>query len=79
MARGWESKAVETQMEDAAGLESPERSPGDIDRELKRQRNSLMLSRHRITQDMETCRSPRYKEILAKALVDLDEKIADLN
>jgi hypothetical protein len=77
MARGWESKAVESQM-DAAEELPPERNQGEIDRELKTKRNSLMMSRSRIVHDMESSQSVRYKDILAKGLADLDQKISEL-
>jgi hypothetical protein len=78
MARGWESKSVEGQMEVAAEEPIPERNQSEIDRELKSKRNSLMISRSRVMHDMESSQSVRYKDILAKGLADLDQKIAEL-
>jgi len=77
MARGWDSKSVESQIE-SAGTRKPEdnqprRSPAEV--ETVRQWEGLMLSRTRVLHEMETCQNPRYRVILDKALADLDVKL----
>ncbi|MBV8549831.1 MAG: hypothetical protein JOY54_00925 [Acidobacteriaceae bacterium] len=80
MARGWESKAVESQIE-AAGerrrTQAPQRHAGEIAAE--RARESLQLSRTRVLQDMATATNPRYRELLERSLKYLDEKITALD
>lgn len=49
-------------------------TPAEI--EAARKRESLLLSRTRILQELHQSRNPRYKEILTRALADLDEKLA---
>jgi len=78
MARGWESKAVEAQME----LASERDSRPAIDaaqRDLARRRESLLLSRMRVMAQIAECRNPRYKELLTMSLAHLDEQLRNLN
>jgi len=80
MARGWESKSVEAQIESAAGQKKtpgkPELTAEQV--ETLRARESLELSRIRVQRELETSANPRYQVILRKALVDLDAKLAKL-
>jgi len=77
MARGWESKSVEAQIESAAGKQSadrePELTPEQI--QLLRDRENLELSRTRVTRELAASTNPRYQQILRKALADLDAKL----
>jgi hypothetical protein len=78
MARGWESKAVEAQIEDNQYDEQKAHlSRAEIAR--RRKKESLLLSRTRILEELKTCRNPRYKKILTDALADLDEKLAEFD
>ncbi len=78
MARGWESKSVESQIEDRAagreqsGLLTPE------EREVRHKRESLELSRRRVLQDIEAARSPVRRTSLELGLAFLDEELAKL-
>jgi hypothetical protein len=80
MARGWESKAVESQIEAAAARTERSRinqvQAAEISRQ--RERESLELSRTRVLQDMEKASNPRYKEMLQQSLLFLDQKLAAL-
>lgn len=80
MARGWESKAVESQIEAAEARAShnrqPQLSPGEL--RLQRERESLELSRTRVLQDLAAAQNPKYRELLERSLHFLDEKIAGL-
>jgi hypothetical protein len=81
MARGWESKSVESQIESAEAREAlaklPKLTPEEADRKGKRE--SLELSRKRVLHDIETSRNPRYRATLEAALKHLDDKIAMLS
>ncbi len=80
MARGWESKSIESQIEAAEERKSAARAAA-IDAALverKRQRDSLLLSRTRILNDIEQARNPKYQETLKAALKHLDDKLAEL-
>ncbi|HYL34724.1 MAG TPA: hypothetical protein VEV17_02290 [Bryobacteraceae bacterium] len=80
MARGWESKSVESQMEAAeAGRAKRAVNTDPAEAERIRQRGSLLLSRTRVLHDLERARNPRYREMLQAALKHLDEKLAKLS
>lgn len=77
MARGWESKSVESQM-DSASQENSQDSKGQMTNEQKKaqnERRGLMLARARVLQQLESSSNQTYSESLRKALQDLDEKI----
>jgi hypothetical protein len=78
MARGWESKSVESQIEDAESrsvrgdLYTPE------DRARLQQRQGLELSRRRVLQELEATRSAVRRHALEQAMAFLDGEIAKL-
>ena len=77
MARGWESKSVEAQIEIAS--ERDARTATDAaGREMARRRESLLLDRTRVLREISECRNPRYMEQLKHSLKHLDEQIAQL-
>jgi hypothetical protein len=81
MARGWESKSVESQIdsaeERAALAKLPKLTPEEADR--KSQRESLELSRTRVLHDIQTSKNEKYRVTLEAALKHLDDKIAKLS
>lgn len=81
MARGWESKSVESQIESAESRRAASRSAEVDPSEVQRihQRQSLSLSRTRVLRDLEHANNPSYRKILQAALKHLDEKLAELN
>lgn len=81
MARGWESKSVEGQIEAAqAGKQSPvSNGPDPAYLVLVRQKETLLLSRTRIMRDLETSQNDRYRKMLASALADLNTRLAVLS
>ena len=82
MARGWESKSVETQIDMAEprtrkrGVAIQVQQPNALD--IIRKRESLQLSRTRVLQEINSAQNPRYRELLGKALADLDSNLAKL-
>jgi hypothetical protein len=78
MARGWESKSVEAQIDEAenhrgAILENalpPEKL------ELIRKRETIVLSRTRVVRELNSAQNPRYKAVLSKALADLEAQLS---
>ncbi len=81
MARGWESKDVESQVEDrtlvAENSEKARKTARDMQRETERR--GLLLSRKRIANDLETATHPNHRKSLEAALEHLDKKIAELS
>jgi len=78
MARGWESKAVESQIEAAEERESRAKAVRVSAEELRlqRERESLELSRTRVLQDLAAAANPKYRELLERSLRYLDEKLS---
>jgi len=82
MARGWESKSVQAQidMSERRGRRQIHRAapvlnaPNSGDT-LRRQEN-LRLSVTRVTHELETAQNPRYRALLEKSLVDLQGQLA---
>jgi hypothetical protein len=81
MSRGWESKSVESQMEDAASRRNAARRSPLTDEQIRirSERESLELSRTRVLKDLESASHPRRREQLRAALRYLDQKLAALN
>ena len=77
MARGWESKSVESQIELAS--ERGSRPATDAARAIARRRESLLLDRTRVLREISECRNPRYIEQLKKSLEYLDEQLRTLS
>jgi hypothetical protein len=80
MARGWESKSVESQI-DAAEIQV--RPPFDVripaeELDLLRKKESLNLSRTRVLRELEASQNPRYRNMMEKALADLNSELRRL-
>ena len=76
MARGWESKSVESQMEDAKDrnkASGPSMTPAEILRQ--RELEGLQLSRTRVLDDLTRAHHPRHRASLEAGLKYLDDKI----
>ncbi len=81
MSRGWESKDVESQMEEAATRRNAARqtAPDPEQLRLQAERTSLELSRTRVLRDIEATTHPRRREQLQAALAYLEKRLAELN
>ncbi len=78
MARGWESKSVESQIEDRESRREQSGALTPEEREIRHQREGLELSRKRVLHDLETARSPVRRQSLELALAFLDGELAKL-
>jgi hypothetical protein len=78
VARGWESKSVELQQDDARSTAEPNRRLTPEQREIESRKEGLKLSRSRILEQLHSAENPRYRKILEQALAELDEQIARL-
>ena len=79
MARGWESKAVEAQMEEAReafqmGKAAARPAVGEVSRE----RRSLLLARTRILNEMDETANDRYRDLLGTSLAAIDQQLSVL-
>ncbi len=80
MARGWESKDVESQVEATEEPKQKQSSGPKTPEQLQREqeRKDLQLSRIRIANDLASATHPNHRKSLEAALAHLDKKIADL-
>jgi hypothetical protein len=80
MARGWESKSVEAQMETADdGARKGSKPPlTDDEKKVRHERDSLQLSRAYIVHQIEASTNERYTKSLQQALSEIDQKLARL-
>lgn len=80
MARGWESKSVEDQMEEArrsqAELSGRVQSPEERERERKVE--GLRLERSRLIEQLNRARSAAHQRIIQQSLKAIEDKIAAL-
>jgi hypothetical protein len=80
MARGWESKSVEGQVQEFESKENRahKRQLTQAQLEIRRQREILLLSRARVEKQLQSIQDPRYREQLNRALADLDAQLSTL-
>jgi len=77
VARGWESKSVEEQIEAARsrhGESKPRLTPEQI--EAARKCDSLLLQRTRVMRELENCADERYRKTLSDGLAYLEAQLA---
>ena len=78
MARGWESKGIEAQQEEAAASRTPKPAVDPADAARQSERAILMLARTRALADLQRACVPAHRAMLEQAIADLDEKIRGL-
>ena len=78
MARGWESKSVEAQQEEATRTVA--KGPGPTPEQLAQdeRRRSLELTRRRALDDLSRATVPAHRHMLEHAIAALDEQLAKL-
>jgi hypothetical protein len=78
MARGFDSKFVEAQQEEAARdrVLRPEMTPDQ--RALESRRQALQMSRTRVEGDLSRATAPAHRRMLEQAISALDEQLASL-
>jgi hypothetical protein len=79
MARGWESKNVESQQEEAARGRKRQRplTPEEQARQVKRQ--GLELARARALADLERAVVPAHRQMLGQAVSAIEAQLRDLS
>jgi hypothetical protein len=77
MARGWESKSVADQIEEAE-LREPKGEPASAeDRERKQRLDSLLLSKSRLLQQLERAKHPAHRGVLLNGLKAIEKEIEE--
>jgi hypothetical protein len=80
MARGWESKSVESQIE-TTQAERKETAKNRVTPEMAeavRKKETLLLARTHLQQQIQASQHQRHREMLQNALLDLEKRLADL-
>jgi len=75
MARGFESKMVEFQQEEAARPRTKSAALSADEQARKTQRQSLELARARAVADLERATAPAHRKMLEQAIAALDEQL----
>ncbi len=81
MARGWESKAVEAQMEESNARQPDDASEFEMSpvvRARLERLESLKMARARTLQQLERVSSHAHREMLKRTLVALEREMAEL-
>jgi hypothetical protein len=79
MARGWESKSVEAQQDEAAERNRPARARLTREEEDRlRKIESLRLSLENVKQQLERTNQVQRRAVLERAMSDLQERIQEL-
>lgn len=79
MARGWESKSIESQQEEAARdrVRKPALTPAQrVDLEKRR---TLELSRTRAEADLARATAPAHRRLLEQTIAAIDEQLSRLS
>ena len=77
MARGWESKSIESQQEERESAKDQAPAPSAAAQERMRELAGLELSRQRILSQL-ACARGNYQSSLRAALAELDLRIIEL-
>ncbi len=80
MARGWESKSVEAQQDEAATRSSAQKPRLTSEAAARlREKENLRLSLQSVLQQLERSRNAHHRALLEQARTDLERKIKILN
>ena len=79
MARGWESKSIEAQIESAnADRGNPKARLTPEQLQVQQKKESLLLHRIRVLHDLEKCTDERYRKTLVDGLTYLEARLTEL-
>jgi hypothetical protein len=81
MARGWESKSVQSQMDAAENRRAAAQGIKQTAEELRlqREKESIELSKVRVIRDLQMARHPRHRAQLQAALAHLEQQLEKLS
>jgi hypothetical protein len=78
MARGFESKSVEAQQEEAARGKAATVEVSPEEQRLRERRRTVELARTRAQLDLSRATAPAHKQLLEQAIAALDRQLDDL-
>ena len=79
MARGWESKGIEAQQEEASRPRTTGPKPSADELRLRDRRRALELTRKRAVDDLGRASAAAHRTMLERAIKALDEQLAALS
>jgi hypothetical protein len=79
MARGWESKSIEAQQDEAERIKPARPLLTDAERSLAERRRTLELTRARASADLERATARPHRRMLEQAIAAIDEQLESLN
>jgi len=79
VARGWESKSVESQQEDVRSAAEPKDRLTPQQRDVESRRQALRLSRSLTLQRLHASENSRYRAVLEQALAELDRQLSEFD
>jgi hypothetical protein len=78
MARGWESKSVESQQEEATRPRAHKPALTPAQQADEERRRTLVMTRARTLADLGRATSPGHREMLKHAIKSLEEQLSSL-
>lgn len=78
MARGWESKNIESQQEEAQRRRSTGTALTPAERDKQARRQSLELARARAAADLDRATALAHRKMLEQALKALDQQLSEI-
>jgi hypothetical protein len=78
MARGWESKSVESQQHDADAKRASGTAVSPSEAARRVERDTLMLARNRALADLQQACAAAHRAMLEQAIADLDTRLRAL-
>jgi hypothetical protein len=78
MARGWESKSIEAQQEEASRSRKTRPALTEEQRRHHEKRRTLELARTRTADDLARATAPSHRQMLQHALAALDAQLQQL-
>ena len=79
MARGWESKSIESQQEDAQAARCKRPALTSEERVRLERRTSLQLALARTQAELQSASQPAYRDMLRLKLETLHKELAELD
>jgi hypothetical protein len=78
MARGWESKSVEAQQDEAARRGPAKRPLSEAERQVADRRRTLELTRARAVDDLNRATAPEHRRMLEHAIQAIEDQLKSL-
>lgn len=78
MARGWESKSIEAQQDEAARGKTRRPVLSEAQRAAEEKRRTLLLTRSRAAEDLGRATVPQHRRMLEQTIAAIDEQLATL-